>query len=236
MSQLVSVRKDKYNAIYNYPQPVADLLQQVQSAAGWETGIKSFWNGLGYEARSIEVYGYDVSRRLAVIQIRRRLKINSCQHRETNTIYTLVGVDEGQVFSHPLPSSPRRIHRLYTMDPADVVRWAESKIFGIPIAKLHTIIRQGDIALVPVRSIPKGATPVQGSADGKVHTVCLRESHLVQVDGTLLVKYGVYYAEGLVEIVHLQAEHKAISGEGRFKIVAGQRAKDPLWINTALGD
>jgi len=234
MHTAYTVRRDRYNAIYTLPQPVVDLLQQVQRTAGWETGIKSIRRG--YEARSIDVYGYDVSRQLAVVQIRRVWK--SRQYAEINKIYALVGIDEEQVFSHPLPFSPRRNPHLYKMDPADVVRWAESKIFGVPIETLDKIIRQGDIALVPVRSVPKDAVPVQGSTEEKVRTVCLRESHLVQVDGVLSkdVRNNIWYAEGLVEIVHTKDEHKSISGEGRFKIVLGQRAKDPWWINTAIGD
>jgi hypothetical protein len=237
------VRRDRYDAIVNAPQAILDLVKEVKHTAGWETGITSegFRRG-GYEARSIDIYGYDTARKLAVVQIRRAWKKKESWYTEVSKVYALVGMDEGQTFSHPLASSPRRNPNLRDMAPADVVRWAESKIFGVPVNKLDTIIRQGDIAMVPVRSFPKDTVPVQpkhSPAEVRgVHTMRLRESHLVQVDGTLVedARDDVWYASGLVEIVHTKSEHKSISGEGRFKIVLGQRAGDPWWLDAAIGD
>lgn len=236
----VDVERDRYDAIRDkcVPTLIDALVTQVQRAAGWETGITS--EGMkrgGYEARSIDVYGFDVNRNLAVIQLRRSWKKKESWYTEVSKAYALVGNDDGQVFSHPLASSPRRNPNLRDMKPEEVVAWAESKIFGVKVEKLHTIIRQGDIALVPVRSIPGVASAIDKRDGGAgVHTITVRDSHEVTVDGDLYETDGVYYLNGDVEIVHAKGEHKAISGSGKFRLVLGERANDPWWIDLAMGD
>lgn len=230
--------RDAYDALVVYPAEIKALVEQVRKAAGWETGITS--EGMkrgGYESRNIDIYGYDVSRNLAVIQIRRAWKKKAGWFTGVSKVYALVGMDGDQIFSHPLESSPRRNPHLRGMNPEDVVRWAESKIFGVPVTKLHMIIRQGDIALVPVRGIPQSASPSLSRRKDGVCTATLRDSHDVQVDGDLLVGTdGEMYVNGAVEIVHTKHEHSAIAGVGRFRIVTGQRADSPWWLDAEIGD
>lgn len=235
----MNAHRDGYGAIPSYPAGIKALVNKVRDAAGWETGITNdgFRRG-GFESRNIDVYGYDESRNLAVVQIRRAWRKKASWFTEISKVYALVGIDDGQVFSHPLIASPRRNRRLDSMSPEDVVRWAESKIFGIPVAKLGTIIRQGDIALVPVRGIPHNAIPSTHAVrreDG-VYTLTMRDSHVVQVDGELLQHDGTLYATGAVEIVHTKHEHRAVAGTGKFKIGAGERAGSPWWLDATLGD
>ncbi len=228
------VHRNGYDAIITVPDPIKDLVKRVREAAGWETGITSAGTGKGgYEARSIDVYGYDISRSLAVIQIRRAWKKKASWFTEVSKAYALVGIDEGQIFSHPLTSSPRRNPHLRDLTPEEVVTWAESKIFGVPVSKLHTIIRQGDIALVPVRGIPSAADVIPGTG---VRTVTLQSSHRVMVDGTIFRHDGRIYADGALEVVHVKGEHKAISGSGKFRVVVGEKADSPWWLDAEMGD
>ena len=233
------VKRDAYDAIVNYPAEIKDLVAKVKDTAGWQTGITS--EGMkrgGYESRNIDVYGYDVSRNLAVVQLRRAWKKKESWYTEVSKVYALVGKDDGQIFSHPLTSSPRRNPNLADMSPEEVVRWAESKIFGVPVNKLHTIIRQGDIALVPVRGIPSAAKPSSDYLQPSgVHEFTVRDSHRVIVDGDLYIDPdGRQYVDGTVEVVHVKDEHRPVSGTGKFRLVVGQRAADPWWIDAAMGD
>ena len=237
------VRHDGYDAITNAPAQIKDLVEQVRKAAGWETGITS--EGMrrgGFESRNIDVYGYDVTRKLAVIQIRRAWKKKDGWFTQVTKVYALVGLDEGQIFSHPLASSPRRNPNLDDMTPEEVVAWAESKIFGVPVNKLHTITRQGDVALVPVRGIPHGALPMAAGRFGLttlesgVHVLTLRGSHQVHIDGVVFESDSDIYAEGAIEIMHAKGEHKAVSATGKLKIVTGEVSYSPWWLNAEMGD
>lgn len=231
--------RDEYGAITDIciPKGIHDLVSLVRQTAGWETGITS--EGMrrgGYEARSIDVYGYDTARRLAVIQIRRTWKKKDGWFPQVSKSYALVGMDGEQIFSHPLDVSPRRNRRLPTMTPDDVVRWAEAKIFGVTEDRVADIIRQGDVALIPVRAFPPGVTQAKIPVEGGVKRLTLRDHHCVMVDGEVFEDDYAWYAHGLVEIEHTKGEHRAVCGEGRFKIVEGRRGEDPWWANLAMGD
>ena len=239
-TKLLSLKtRDSYDAFMLYPGEIKSLVDEVKEAAGWETGITSEGLGSGgFESRNISVYGYDVARNLAVVQIRRAWKKKASWYTEISKLYALVGKDGGQIFSHPMTSSPRRNPHLRDMTPEDVVRWAESKIFGVPVSKLDTIIRQGDIALVPVRGIPSVAkTSSDYLQSSGLHELVLRESHRVIVDGDLYIDPdGRQYVDGTVEVVHVKDEHRPVSGTGRFRLVLGQRAGSPWWLDAEMGD
>ena len=219
-------------SLADVPNAIVRLVEKVQEAAGWKTGKTTlgFKTG-GYEARTIEIYGYDQRRRLAVIQLRREWKKKRHWYPLVNKAYALVGLDGGRIFSHQLPSSPRRNANLPEMTPGDVVLWAESKIFGVPVDRVCTIRRQGDVALLPMRSLPRSITPVSGP-------VMLRDSHQITVVGTLFktAAADIWYARGTVELLHTKNEHQPVIASGTFKIVAGQRAGSPWWLHLEIGD
>ncbi len=238
-----TVSRDDYGAISNLPAKIKELVETVKKSAGWETGVTSAgMRSGGYEARNIDVYGYDLNLNLAVIQIRRAWKKKESWFTQVTKVYSLVGIDEGQIFSHPLASSPRRNPNLDDMTPEEVVAWAESKIFGVPVNKLHTITRQGDVALVPVRGIPHGALPMAAGRFGLttlesgVHVLTLRGSHQVHIDGVVFESDSDIYAEGAIEIMHAKGEHKAVSATGKLKIVTGEVSYSPWWLNAEMGD
>lgn len=239
-----SVTRGEFGAISSaqIPDSIKNLLAQVSQQAGWKTGITSAGMAKGgYEARNIEVYGYDTDRDLAVIQIRRSWKKKTSWFPSVSKAYALIGSDDGQIFSHPLAASPCRNHHLSTLSPADVVQWAESKIFGVSLSELATMVRQGDIALIPVKKLPPDLTDITSKyqkGGGGVATGLLRSSHRFDVDGRLLVPHDqrVAFVDGSIEIVHTKSQHKAISGTGKFRLVVGHRASNPWWIDTELGD
>jgi hypothetical protein len=242
MAQTISypaVTRDPYGAVPRraVPQEIATLVEEVRAEAGWTKGIEWTHKRRGfYDAQSIDVYGYALAPQLlAVIQIRRTTRHRYGQ--DVRKSYALVGRDEGdQVFSHPLPSSPRRMRDLDAATPEDVVAWAESKIFGVPVSQLGSVIRQGDIAIIPVRAIPATADPIAESES--LHTWTFAGSHEVVVDGDIWDHPGGLYARGLVEISHGPGQHAAVSFEGRCRIVVGSRGDSPWWLDAdlVLGD
>jgi hypothetical protein len=218
------------------PAEILQLVSSIKSAAGWETGIEDVGSGnnRGFEARSIDVFGYDVSRKLAVIQIRRAYKRKVSHFLSVSKAYALIGIDEGQPFSHVLKSSPRRLPDLCTRTPEEVVAWAEKVIFGLKSeADVSKIKRQGDIALVPVKSIPKNAAPVEAGE------VVFRGSHRL-VGRIFKQESGDYFVEGGrdTRMLHTKHEHGAVfTSKGQtFRVVVGMRGDDPRWLSATLGD
>lgn len=230
---LPQVTRDVYGAINgNTPSATKALYKNIVDLMGFRNGIRSLNRRGGYEARSMSIYGYDESRQLVVIQLRRVYLKREGYYRNVQKLYYLVGNDEGQLFSHLLPSSILKMKGLQQSTPQDVVRWAESKIFGVPLGKLSAIVRQGDIALIPVRSIPNGSvqnSDLEFHVGGGSHQVMLDGEHFVSPD-------GANYIKGLVEIVHIKAEHRAVCAEGCFRIAEGARGITPDWVDTELGD
>lgn len=226
--------RDHFGAIEWQTAPLAarDLVARIIKLTGVSVCAVHINRGKGWLVGSYDLYGYDLERKLVAIQLRqkwKRKRNSASTHQRTG--YILAGIDDGQLFSHVLPSSYRRMRNLVDATPGDVIRWAERKIFGVPVERLPTIIRQGDIALVPVRSIPRSAMPAANQTG-----ITLRGSHRVMVDGRLLEDKaaGRYWVEGLVEIDHLPGQHRAIDAEGRFEIVLGARGElDFVTANSA---
>lgn len=218
--------RDSYGALHSdsVPASMHALLKAVIAAAGIRVGITRTNKRGGYDAQRVDIYGYDVERNLIAIQIRHTWLRKEGYWIQQKKYYALAGVDEGQIFCHVIPSSFRQMKDLAEATPGAVVKWAESKIFRVPLARLNTIIRQGDIALVPVRSIPRSASLVQ-SGTGRLSEVTLRSSHAVKVDGQLYkdAESGRIWTEGLVQIDHEPGQHRSIDAEGRFEIVEGER-------------
>jgi hypothetical protein len=134
--------RDRYDALNNCPQEVRDLVNAVVEEAGYDLGTAKLTSNKT-EFRTVDVYGYALGRNLAVVQFRRTItdrrpnRFGTVQKR-----YALIGEDDGQLFCHILQSSPRRMQGIATASPESVVRWAESKIFGVPVDKLDMITRQ----------------------------------------------------------------------------------------------
>lgn len=229
------IRRDGYGAIYpsDVPALVQALLERVLSEIGFEPGIESLNERGGFIANNCSVYGWDLSQGLVALQFRQAWKRKENHWLSSKKVYALAGLDEGdQLFCHAVASSFQRMRDIDNAYPIDVVRWAESKIFRIPVARLSTIIRQGDVALVPVRSIPAAAVP-----SDKAELV-LRGSHRV-------VFGGVYrrdpetkrrFVDGMVRIDHIPGQHKAIDADGRFEIILGARREDLDFVDANTVD
>ncbi len=203
------------------PDSIRALVEQVLRKIGFAEGVTNRNRRGGFDAFNADVYGFDAERNLVALQLRHSSKRRESDWLRTHKWYALAGIDEGQLFSHVIPSSFRRNPEIHTASPESVVRWAESKIFRVPVARLDTIIRQGDVALIPVRSIPRSAKPI----DGKDYDYVFRGSHKISIDGTAYIDEATdrHWADGLVQIDHTPGQHRSIEGQGRFEIVIGER-------------
>jgi hypothetical protein len=202
-----------------------ELIAQVKNAAGFEPGFAQS-DEFEDAQRDIIAHGYDAQRNLAVIGIHKSWRKKGFPHAEIRRVYSLVGIsDEGTIFGHEIPS------RMMGMGSPDVVRWAESKVFGLPVADLGKVIRKSHICLVPVEYRPEDALPV------KSNTAVVPGGYQVKVEGLLYRKTDVLYADGFIDIVPTKSPQETLSCEGRFKILVGKLAGDPWWAAAArIGD
>lgn len=216
-TSLATFKRDRYGALPcdSLPKRVKDLTLSVVKLIGFSAGVTSTNRKGGFVAHNFDVYGYDGN--LVALQFRQTSREKEGYWLQQEKIYALAGIDDGQLFCHAIPSSFRMMRNIDQAAPPDVVRWAESKIFQVPLARLNTIIRQGDIALVPVRSIPRDAIKVHNNR------ILFRKSHKAMIDGDLYELDGRFWVDGLIEIEHLPGQHRAIDAQGRHEIVRGIR-------------
>lgn len=240
VESVLTFARDAYHALREVPAEISSLVDRVSDEAGWVLGVESSGRygrrSYTFEARNIAIYGYSLAPQpLALVQVRRYLQ--NRYGKSVRKSYALVGVDEGdQLFAHVLPSSPLQWSGIGTMSPEQAIQKAESVIFRVPVAKLDTIIRQGDIAIVPVRAIPSAASPVEpGTA---LHEWTLANSHDLTVDGDLYQHGDDLYVDGLVEIDHSKGQHHPVDYAGKARIVIGSAGNEPWWLtgSFAYGD
>ncbi len=113
-----SVKRDGYGAIYSkLPEGVDAVRKAVLMEMGYDEGITSINKRGGFEAHNVDVYGYDLERTLVVIQLRRAYRKKEGYFTSVTKAYFLIGEDEGQRFSHALPSSPARMKNLAEATP-----------------------------------------------------------------------------------------------------------------------
>lgn len=213
--------RDEYGALprRQLPDAISAVLAAVKREVGIHEGIVDRNKRGGFDAMNVDVYGYDVDRSLIAIQIRHTWRKKQGYWTQQNKFYALAGVDDGQIFCHVVPTSFRFVRHLENKSPEDIVRWSESKIFRVPLTRLESIIRQGDVALIPVRSIPRTAEALDEKR------IVLRDSHTVEVDGTFYrdAETGRTWANGLVQIGHEPGQHRPVDAEGRHEVVVGRR-------------
>lgn len=187
----------------------------------WETGCAFDNKGRG-EAVNVDIYGMAFCGRqiLGVVQVRRYAKTHKNWWPSVRKNYFLVGRNETQtVFAHPIPSGA--VHAAIRRDPSpeSPVHAARAWIFEVPIAKLSTILRHGDVAAIPVRSLPRGErVPLEDMVEG----VQVVDSHVLH--GTEIVRVGqrLYARNPLLR--HTKGQHANVSGEGWYRVQVGLRA------------
>ena len=217
--------RDRWGAYQALPIWVQELLDEAQRAHAWPTGIVG--TDRTWTAFNVDVYGFDEQSGLVVVQARYAWKRGRYGYTNVHKDYYLIGHNEdGSVFSHPVPS-PRRSRRAMDGPPENTVRWCRARIWDCDEDDLDHIIRQGDVALVPVQHLPAEAEPIEA------RTVVIRESHRVRAEQIYRVVSddgrATYYTTGRVSLVHLRHQHPTVQVRkgGIFRVTAGRRI--PVW-------
>jgi hypothetical protein len=198
---------------------VAALVEAAASAAKidehgtWDFGIAPLnRRGTRWQALNWDLYGHGhdahTGELLVVIQIRQA--VSGRRWNKIRKNYFLVGQNEdGTAFAHPV-----RAHVVHHAIRAgrDVVKATQDWIFGGDYAQL---LRQGDIALIPLRRACGERTPLQ--------MMVLEDSHELHASEIRLGADGVVYAKDPT-LIHLPGTHPTVGAAGWHKVITGRRA------------
>jgi len=219
-----TIERDAYGQITRYPSPkiriqVADLVAQVSKNVdehgNWNFGIQATSRG-GRNGAALNWDCYAVGSDLhtgdflAVIQIR-QTRWNKYGNSSRKSYYLIGRNEDATAFAHCVES--RTIHAAIA-DGRDVIRACQTWMFGTEYAK---VLRQGDIALVPVRS-PKGDKTDEramsiGSSHGYSHLLICEEVHR---NGSIYVLNPT--------LTHNPGTHSTLRAKGWHKVVTSNRA------------
>lgn len=213
---ILEIKRTSYGEITNALEFVHALLTDAEKAGCWETGIASDRKHRGSSINTA-VYGFDTEQELAIVQVR------ECQFRpgrfnKVRKDYYLLGrLEDGSIFAHAVDSPLRS--KLAMTDPQYCVDYALSKIWNCKIDDLKDIIRQGDVALIPIVHMPESAKQLNGEAK------LIRETHKVEGD-IWQDDSGILYCKRGTKITHTKGEHKTIKAKsGFYRIQPGYRAE-----------
>lgn len=192
----------------------ASAAEKVDEHGSWDFGIDFDKKGRG-SALNWDLYGFgrDIhsKRLLIVIQIRQFIRRSANRFPEIRKSYFLIGRNEdNHAFAHAVES--RVIHSAINAG-RDVVKAVQDWIFQCDYKK---VIRQGDLALVPVSKVNPAAVTLEGN------THLLEDSH--QLTASDIRKNGVLYALDPA-LLHIPGTHPAVSAKGWYKVVVGKRAE-----------
>jgi hypothetical protein len=221
MINSISITRGDYSQITKMPTDISTLCtrllkgvvsaEKIDEHGGWDFSADFDSKGRG-SALNYDWYGVGFDQHdggfLGVLQVRQYVKVKKNYFPEIKKSYFLVGYNEDNTcFSHPVES--RVIHSAIKRG-ADVVTAVQSWIFGTDYTK---VIRQGDLCLIPVRSV-KG---VQISSE-----LVLQGSHRLLADK--IYENGDFYAVN-PNLYHLNGTHPTLQNlVGKYKVVVGKRA------------
>lgn len=164
----MNIERNAFGAITNPPSFVKQLLIDAEKAGCWETGK--------HRGSSINtaVYGCDESEGVAVVQVR-ECRFHPRMFNKVRKDYYLLGrVESGIIFAHSIDSPLKS--KLALADAQYCCDYARAKIWGVKIDELPDIIRQGDVALIPVVRLPASAKDANGQSQ------IIRDTHVLTGD------------------------------------------------------
>ena len=187
--------------------------ENVDEHGAWEFGAEFDKKGRG-ETLNWDLYAhgrdYHTRKFLAVIQVRQWHKATRRGYPRIRKNYFLLGRNEDNtVFAHPVQS--RVIHSAIK-NGQNVIRSVQRWIFGCDYEK---VVRQGDVAFVPMKRVPAAADTVEQTE------VTIAESHEIIADE--IRENGDYIYVRNPTSTH--PTHPEVEVEGWFKVVVGRRAR-----------
>jgi hypothetical protein len=196
-------------------EAVKALVEQAAETAStdehgsWDFGCAFDKRGRG-EALNWDLYGigrdYHSGQHLIVIQVRQATVGKRWTNVRKN--YFLIGYNEDDTaFAHAVSAN---VVRSAINRGTDVIRACQDWMFGCDYA---TVLRQGDLALIPIRSPRAEAV---GQRD-----ITLENTHYLITEGMRF--NGDLYVFNPV-CLHLNGTHPVIEAQGWYKVAIGQRA------------
>lgn len=190
----------------------ASSADKVDEHGSWDFGAAFDRKGRG-ESLNWDIYGvgWDVhdGQLLAVIQVRQFRRTKYTQVRKN---YFLIGRNEdGRTFAHAVSHAP-----IFAAIKGgrDVVAAVQDWIFS---GDYQRMVRQGDLALIPMKSRP-------GGTKGQLKRVAVLEgSHALRADQIAVVEGRVYAKNP--SLTHLPGTHPHVKADGWVRIVVGKRAE-----------
>ena len=203
-----------------WPQWVSDLKRDAVKAGAWSVGIEG--DRGSYVAVNCDVYGWAEigGDCLALVQVRQTIGRKNRYPRVLKN-WLLIGRNEnGAAFSHGVPSPRRSAEAMAS--PEAAVRWILARhVWRCAADDLEHIVRQGDVALIPVRRMPGEVRPIEGGM------ITLRGSHAVRGD-LYRTREGCLYARGVVTLDHKPGEHRHVrTKKGLWEVRVGRH--EGLW-------
>ncbi len=191
---------------------LASKAAKVDEHGSWDFGLDFDNKGRG-SALNWDLYSYGrdyfSKKFLAVIQVRQFIRRRKNGFGNVRKSYFLLGRNEDNtVFAHSVEAQV--IHRAIAAGK-DVIKAVQSWIFGCDYTK---VIRQGDLALIPVKRTTAPALDEN-------HFV-IENSHVLHADE--IRRNGHLYAKN-PELLHVPGTHPRVMGEGWYKVIVGNRAK-----------
>lgn len=219
--------RDSYESITNWDKKVySRQIIRVFSPALESEYIDLDKKGRG-SCLNHDLYGYDPSQGVAVIQARQYFKRAASHFGATHKTYFLVGRNEitGQFFRHPVGSHAIRAAIKVNPDPAAVVKAAQRWMWEVTEKQLAGSVRQGDILLVPEKA------PKIAKAGGMSITV--GESHKILADEIRL--NGRCYALN-PRMIHTKNQHAPVELMGGWYSIRVGREADAWNFAARIGD
>ncbi|MFH0779027.1 MAG: hypothetical protein V2A71_10460 [Candidatus Eisenbacteria bacterium] len=202
-----------------YPEIVKALLTDAEKAGAWTEGIESDKKHRG-SSINVDLYSWDEGSGIALVQVRECVFHPKRFNRVRKDYYLLGRNENGQVFAHP--ANVRASGRVVNGDISAGVKLALSRIWDCDERDLDDIVRNGDVAFVPIRALPNGAELVEGNS------ATIRDSHHVKAlyDGQVWKLGQQLYVTGRAKIEHVKGQHPTARVRGGiWRVQAGIKAR-----------
>lgn len=200
-----------------WPKAIADIGRELDNPdehGAWEVGITSDRKRRGV-ALNVDLEDYDLSSRLAVVQVRQCV-FHPRRYNRVHKNYYLIGRNEnGRAFAHSVPCGVAR------RGGENPVVKAQAWIWDVTPKGLKRIVRQGDVALVPARGQQQGVhLSAHHTAQFRVH-----DSHLLSASEVWL--HGRTWYALNPRLTHAKDQHPTVEAVGWYEVRIGRRA--PQW-------
>lgn len=215
----MDTKRNGYGAlVMPYPEWLGSIQKELDGSNGaWNSGItKNHSSKARGVAVNVDLYAIDEVKQLAVVQVRQCI-FHEKHYNEVRKNYYLIGRNEnGNAFAHPIETIARNKKALATAEGG--VALALSRIWDCDAEDVDDIIRNGDVAFIPVKS-----ATVKSAEKVEDNYITFGESHVL-VSAEIYKVGKVFYVKGQAKILHKKGQHPtAKTKSGVWRVQEGIR-------------